>query len=688
MSKDPYRYFRIEARELLEGLGAGVLDLERAPSDKDVIARLLRLAHTLKGASRVVRLSAIAEDAHAIEDVLAPHREARAPVPEGDFTKLLRAIDGIGNRLASIDPNAEVAKVAPSRHAAEEVIETVRVEIDEVDRLLESVTEATVLLNAIDRQQVGLEHARRLAEAIAGELGPHRASELGNGTSPVFAAKLSSFAGELHGSLERIGREVARGIEQVSSELGQVRDAANRLRLLPASSVFPSLERAARDAAHALGKKVEFDATGGDTRLDTHVLAALRDALIHVVRNSVAHGIEKGPERASAKKPVTGRITLLVERRGNRIAFLCRDDGRGVDLESVRRVAATRGLLAGGSPLRDEELLRLLLRGGLTTASTVTEVSGRGVGLDVVREVTERLRGEVTLRSEWGLGTTLEICVPVSISSLQALVVDAAGIAASVPLDAVRKTLRVSESDLARTLERDSIVYEGEVIPFLPLAKALRRPSTSERRRRAWSAVVVDSGGALAALGVDRLVGTVNVVARPLPAEAEVDVVVAGAALDAEGHPQLVLDPGGLVAAAQLGRGVTERADAPPPRPVLVVDDSLTTRMLEQSILESAGYEVELATSAEEALQKAKKKSYALFVVDVEMPGMDGFEFVSRTRADTALRATPAILVTSRGSPEDRLRGRDAGASDYIVKGEFDQGRLLATIAGLIGGAR
>jgi two-component system chemotaxis sensor kinase CheA len=687
MTKDPYRYFRIEAQELLEGLGTCVLGLEKAPSDKDLIGRLLRLAHTLKGASRVVKLAAIAEQAHAIEDVLAPFREGKDAVPQEELNRLLRLVDGIGARITSIDPAAEPEKAALARRVPEEASETVRVEIDEVDRLLESVTEATVLVNALGRQSASLEHAQRLAERIVDQLGPRRSGELGAATTRE--SRVSSLSEELGASLERIRRDVAIGFEQVSSELRQVHDAANRLRLLPASSVFPSLERAARDAAQSLGKKIVFEASGGEVRLDAHVLAALRDALIHVVRNAVAHGIETEPERAAVGKPIAGRVALSVERRGHRIAVICQDDGRGVDVEAVRRVAASRGLLSAAAPLLDmQEVVRLLLQGGLTTASTVTEVSGRGVGLDVVRETAARLKGEANLRSAPGLGVTLEICVPVSLSSLQALVVDAAGVAASVPLHAVRRTLRLADSDIARSADSDTIVYDGNVIPFVPLAKALRRPMTSDRGRRHWSAVVVEAGTALAAVGVDRLVGTSNVVVRPLPPEAEVDVVVAGAALDAEGHPQLVLDPEGLVAAAHLGRGALAEPDSPPRWPVLVIDDSLTTRMLEQSILESAGYDVELATSAEEGLGKAKNKRYGLFVVDVEMPGMDGFDFVARTRADPVLRETPAILVTSRGSGEDRRRGRDAGASGYIVKGEFDQGHLLQTIRDLIGAGK
>jgi two-component system chemotaxis sensor kinase CheA len=213
----------------------------------------------------------------------------------------------------------------------------------------------------------------------------------------------------------------------------------------------------------------------------------------------------------------------------------------------------------------------------------------------------------------------------------------------------------------------------------------LRRQAPSDRGRRDASAVVIQSGATFVAAGVDRLLGTADVVVRPLPSNTETDPVVVGVALDTEGNPQLVLDPQALVAAAQVSRAMQVESQASPRWPVLVIDDSLTTRMLEQAILESAGYDVELATSAEEAITKAKTKRYGLFVVDVEMAGMDGFEFVSRTRADPVLREIPAILVTSRGSDEDRQRGRDAGANGYIVKGEFDQNHLLQSIRELIG---
>jgi len=220
-------------------------------------------------------------------------------------------------------------------------------------------------------------------------------------------------------------------------------------------------------------------------------------------------------------------------------------------------------------------------------------------------------------------------------------------------------------------------------VPFVPLARPLRVEASSRDASRPWSAVVIERGGVRAALGADRLIATETVIVRALPPDAPADPVVAGAAIDAEGKPQVVLSAEALLE-------VVSRLSAPPaeaapgPRPILVIDDSLTTRMLEQSILELAGYDVEVASSAEEGLEKARGRAYALFLVDVDMPGMDGFTFVATTRADPALQSVPVVLVTSRDAPEDRRRGLEAGASAYIVKSEFDQSELLDRIRRLV----
>jgi two-component system chemotaxis sensor kinase CheA len=260
---------------------------------------------------------------------------------------------------------------------------------------------------------------------------------------------------------------------------------------------------------------------------------------------------------------------------------------------------------------------------------------------------------------------------------------EANGALVTVPLDAVRRTLRVPSHELSHTEQGPTVLYDGRAIPFLPLALALRPRSGPEPQRTGiWSVVVIDAGG-LAAVGVDRLLDTETIVLRPLPQYAPAEPIVAGASLDADGNPRVVLDPEQLVLEASRGR-FAEPAPRPARRSILVIDDSLTTRMLEQSILESAGYTVATASSAEEGLVRAREQRYALFLVDVEMPGMDGFTFVQRTRADPELGKVPAILVTSLSAPEHLQRGKDVGASGYMIKSEFDQADLLERIRKLV----
>jgi two-component system chemotaxis sensor kinase CheA len=411
----------------------------------------------------------------------------------------------------------------------------------------------------------------------------------------------------------------------------------------------------------------------------------VQNALIQLIRNAMAHGIEPIDTRRRVGKPEMGEVGIDIARRGRRVVFVCRDDGGGFDLDSIRRVAARRGIAGADASGADANgLIRMLLRGGISTAETVTEVSGRGIGLDVVREATERLAGEVAVQTERDKGTVIELAVPSSLSALDVLLVEAGDSGTvAIPLDAVRGTVRIGAEEILPAAPGVAVLYGEQAIAYAALSVVLEGGHAPIPDRS--SMVVVAGAGGLAAIGVDRLLGTANLAVRPWPDHLRASAVVAGVAFDAAGDPQLILDPDGIVAAVRRGASDASEAAPPPPRTrILVIDDSLTTRMLEQSILESAGYEVDVALSAEEGLRTAHRSRYALFLVDVEMPGMDGFTFVETIRADPVLQETPTILVTSRAAPEDIGRGHAVGAQGYIVKSEFDQTRLLAMIRPLV----
>lgn len=658
MAKDPYHYFRIEAHELAEGLGRGLLELDKDPTP-DAVRKLLRLAHTLKGAARVVKQMEIGDLAHKIEDLLSPHREEGARVGGPSVEAAHAHLDEIRSRLALLDAPAQPDRTADApvpRPVSEDFLQSVRLNIDELDELIGGVTESIVAVAALQQE------VPPLRESATGADGP--------------STRLRAAAGRLQARAE-----------QAMRELEGLRAATAEMRLVSAQVLVTELERSARDAAQSLGRTIEFSATGADTRIDAAVLSSLRGALRHVVRNAVAHGIEDHAARRASGKATAGKVRLVITRSGHRAVFVCRDDGRGMDIEAIRSAALKRGLVsteeaAGASR---ERLLELLLHGGVSTSRSVSQVAGRGVGLDVVRETLARLKGEVAIRTEPGKGTEVELTVPVSLSSLPALVIEAGGVIAFAPLDSVRRTLRVKQGEISRSPEGERVRVDDHYVPFSELGPLLGRPQTHVLQPAARTMVVFESGGAVAAVGVDSLRGVQDVILRRIPAHVQADPVVAGVALDETGVPRVVLAPAPLTHRVQQARGLPPEPKAPQRPPVLVIDDSLTTRMLEQSILESAGYTVDLAVSAEEALEKAAKRRYGLFIVDVEMPGMNGFEFIARTRQMPDLNDIPSVLVTSRSDPDDKRRGRDVGARAYVVKSEFNQQEILRLIRGLIG---
>ena len=679
---DPYRYFRVEAAEILEQLQKGLLELERGAPPAEVSAKLLRQAHTLKGAARVVKQKEIADLSHAVEDLLVPIRDGDRAVDARVVTASLQHVDAMRAHLQALSepsPNPEPGP-AQATVRVEEPFWAAQANTEELASLLDGIGELNVRLGGVRETRNRLEHARSLAELLRDQLATRRRQQ----STEAELARLRALADELETVLVAAERQAESNAEQAGRELSQVRDAAERLRLVPAANLWGSLERTTRDAALSLGKRVRFEAKGGDVRLEAELLAQVQRALVQAVRNAVAHGIEAPTARVAAHKSAEGLISVDVVRRAGQVLFSCRDDGRGLDQDAVRRSAERRGLnpaaLAG---LDADGLARLLLRGGISTSSSVSAVSGRGIGLDLIREVADSIGGTVSLKSTPNSGTVLELAVPVSLAALSALLVEVAGQVVALPLFAVRGTARQLAQEISHTSDGDSVVLEGKIIRYVGLNRLLNPELPEATRDANRSAVIVAAEGSTVALGVERLLGIESIVVRGIPDLALLSPVVSGASFDADGNPRLVLSPEGLVRAVE--RTAAAPRAAPKLRaPILVIDDSLTTRMLEQSILESAGYEVDLAVSGEEGMAMARQRKYALFLVDVEMPGMDGFSFIERTRTDPELRQVPAILVTSRASAEDIERGRAVGALAHIEKREFNQTDLLERIRKLV----
>ena len=668
-----YQYFKIEAREIVSDLSRDILGLERGDAGAEAVARLLRQAHTLKGAARVVRLPRIAEIAHAMEDALAPHRGSPDTVSREQIGRLLEQVDIISSEINALDPPPPAG--APSRPSALEPFERVRVGVAEMDALLSGVSETAVQLDGIRR---GIEAVKQVEDRLAAFQQQLTDAKPGPGLHETIE--------EMRLALQHARQGLGTRADSTDREIAEVRGNIDRLRLLPTSLLFPALERAVRDAAETLGRQVVFHTSGREQRLESHVLSAIGEALAHLVRNAVAHGIESPQDRLASGKPACGEVRLKIARHADRILFTCSDDGSGIDIDAVRRAAVDRAVMSAASAaaLSSPDALELIFSPGVTTSPSLNEVAGRGIGLEVVREVAGRFKGRVGVRTEVGIGTSVEIEVPVSLSSVRAVLLGADDLLIWVPLEAVHCALRLDDDAIVTLAGRSSMIFEGHAIPFIRLADTMRCAQETGADSRPRLAAIVQADAELLAVGVDRVIHASEVIVHPLPAAAGRITTLAGAVFDAQGNPQLVLNPEALLVAAN--SVPSQRIPDPSPTPlVLVIDDSLTSRVLLQSILEAGGYKVDMAVSGEDAMAKARERHYSLFVCDVEMPGMNGFEFVSRTREYDYLLGIPSILVTTRGGADDRRRGAEAGARAYIVKGEFSKDSMLETVRSLVG---
>lgn len=685
MEKDPYRYFRIEAREILDGLSKGILQLEARAGETPVTAdveRMLRASHTLKGAAGVVGHEPIAKLAHRLEEQLAAFArpEGGAALPAAGV--LLAIVDQIAGELATLGAPASPGASATAAATPTAAAESVRLDLRDVDALLASVADVTIRLAGARARTSELVRVEALAREVERRFDDARRAA-GRFDWEEAAEMIERLRTGLRAERESLS-ELVDGAERRAAD---ALEDARRLRLVPAETLFGELARAARDAATGAGLRVELETSGGAIRLDAHVLELLRDALLQLVRNAIAHAIEPALERRRAGKPDVGRIAVRFELHGARVRVTCRDDGRGLDLEAVRRALVARGVASEheARTMDLRELTDTAMQAGVTTRASATVLAGRGVGLQLVRSVVDRLRGHLALRTEAGQGTEIELDVPVSVTAAPALVVEAGDLAATIPLDAVARTARVAIDEIAASPEGDVLTDAGEALPFASLARVLGGAAHPADPGAMSTVVVLDARGARGAVAVDRIAGVVNDVVLPLPPPGLADTIVVGASVDAAGHPRLALDPRIVVERVMGLPGAPRTEPAKEKKVILVVDDSLTSRMLERSILEAAGYEVVTAVSGEEALDLARQRPFALFVVDVEMPGMSGFDFVARTRADATLAGTPAVLVTSRSAPEDRRRGQEVGARAYIVKGELAQDQFLDSVRRLVG---
>ena len=517
--------------------------------------------------------------------------------------------------------------------------------------------------------------------------------EQGNGRQlPRRAAQLLERTGEnfqrLEKDLERLLGAMAEDSRQLDQAADSLQEDVRRARMLPFAEACQGLDRMVRDLAQARGKQVELALQGNTVELDRSILEGLKDPLRHLVRNAVDHGAETPSQRQAAGKAPSSRISVSAALRGSQVEIVVADDGRGLDLDALREQVRKKRLPEPGD---DRELSRVVFHPGLSTSPIITDISGRGVGLDVVKSRVESLHGTVDLSWQAGQGTRFTLIVPLTLTTLRALLVSAGGQVLAFAGTNVQRLVRASASDLRSVAGRPVLSLGGASWPWASLSEVLGLPAREPARPSDKTPVLlVAAGDQRMAFAVDEFLAEQEIVVKSLGARVRRARNVSGATILPSGRIALVLNAAYLVRHA-LSQGpvrklaaATGGATVQPKKRLLVVDDSVTTRILEKSILEAAGYEVSVAADGEAAWRLLQERGADLVVSDVDMPRMDGFVLTQLIRGAEGFQKLPVILVTARDTDQDKARGIEVGADAYLVKSAFDQRNLLETITQLL----
>ncbi|EHP88937.1 CheA signal transduction histidine kinase [Geobacter metallireducens RCH3] len=743
--------FAVESRERLDAISTTLVELEQSSSparELELIEALFRETHSLKGAARSVNAASIEAVSHALENLFsAMKRREVEPVPEL-FDLLHTAVDTIGGLLPSLEtgpsttekerlkevvfrlhqaqrgtlpprppaPAPPPEQEEPSQAGKATAPQTVRIATEKLDTLLHQ-TEGMLTAKLAAAQRAKelrgelqalalwekewkklLPSLRRLRRELKSGANSGTASEGSDAPTRKLLEFLDWNQVVVKMTRYRLSR-LTRGAEHdlmhlgdmVESLLGDVREAL----MLPFSSLLSLLPKLVRDLSRDRGKEVELVVEGEAIEIDRRVLEEMKDPFVHLVRNCIDHGIERPAERERQGKPPRGRIAITVALSDNkRVEIVIADDGAGINVIRLQEAAVKLGLvsLEGAEQDEGQDPLSLIFASGLSTSPVIDDISGRGLGLAIVRDKVERLGGTIAVESEAGLGTTFRITLPLTLSTFRGVLVRAGGHLFVLPTTDVERVARKGRTAIATVENRETIELDGRTLSFARLSDVLELPRTErgdgDGEHLSFFVLPTEHGGI--AFGVDEVVGEQEVTVKGLGPQLRRVRNIAGATVLGSGKVAPILNSSDLVKSAVRVAGAgTVTGYAPPaeeaaPRSILVVEDSITARTLLKNILEAAGYRVKTAVDGVDALTLLGTEDFDLVVSDVDMPRMNGFELTGRIRESRQLAELPVVLVTSLDSREDRERGVDAGANAYIVKSSFDQSNLLDAIRRLI----
>lgn len=758
--------FRIEAEEHARGISSGLIELEKAPVDKqmEIIEIVFREAHSLKGAARAVNITEIETICQCLESVFSALKRKESTLSPELFDVLHQTVDILNNfylpagaeqaaaeksLVRDIVQRVEGALKVFSRPAAREEVRrikevpppvfppeagdpateemptpagTVRISTAKLDSVFLQAEELLSVKLAAGRQAAGLREInstfalwKREWEKIHHDVrGIQRSLERGGKQGEEncppeeqrkknrqmtrileFMEWNSDFVKLLEGNLAALSRTIGRDCRSLGRTVENLLEDMKKILVLPCSSllgVFPSL---VRHLSRDQGKDTRLVIRGGDIEIDKRILEEMKDPLLHLVRNCIDHGIEKPEERVQEKKPPRGTITISFARKNSsKVEILISDDGRGIDVAKVKSAAVKTGVASKeeADRLSEREALALIFQSGVSTAPIVTDISGRGLGLSIVREKAEKLGGAVSLETGTGAGTTFRILLPMSLATFRGVLVRVEDRLFILPTASVERVMRVSKEGIKTVENRETIQFNGQAVSLVRLGEVLEfaRQGVAGNSENSVPVVVLGSTEYRIAFLVDEVLGEQEVLVkspgRPLSRLRN----IAGATILETGRVAPILNIPDLMKSAVKSAPVSGKAGAAGEedkvvmKSILIAEDSITARALLKNILEVSGYSVKTAVDGVDALTALRSGDFDLLVSDVDMPGMDGFELTAKIRADKKFSGLPVVLVTALESREDRERGIDAGANAYIVKSSFDQSNLLEVIRRLI----
>ncbi len=697
MKKSKYvEIFVREAEEHLEALRKGFLALEKDGVSNDQLNELLRSAHTLKGSANMVDLIELAGVAHRMEDLLKGLQSGEQEFSSDLVDVLLIATDaiealtaqahsggGISVNVDTVVKALESGAISAEHTEAKATVDyqgverrtSIRASVERLDQLVNRMGEILLSQKTMEaRQQQMTDLLHQMDSSI---------SRLQDTDDHSLQA--------LRGNMVRLINDFERDRLLLGYQAEDVYQRTMELRLLPLATITDDFERSLRNLARNLNKEINFTVQGQDVELDRNMLDAVKPILLHVLNNAIDHGIEDPDTRVRLGKPKAGQITLHAQYEGSFIQVTVRDDGQGLDPEKIRSTAVKRGVLSveAANAMSDEAVIYLVFEPGFSTREFITDVSGRGVGLDVVKTNLDQVKGNLSLQSELGIGTELVLRLPLSMAIFTGLMVESCGETYVFPQHYVEEILRISPRDILEEMGREVVRLRETSIPLRSLSRLLEQDQEVKVAKR-LTVLILRFREQTMGLLVDRTLGLQEVVVKDLGCQLKSLEYFSGSTILGDGVPALIVSVSDLFVTSQ-GRQDLQLRQAYEAEQkkikrgrILVVDDSITTRTMEKNILETNNYEVTVAVSGFDALDKLNAGSFDLMVSDVEMPGMTGFELTKKVRQREDTRDLPVIIVTSLASDEHRRLGMEAGAQAYIVKGSFKQGVLLDTVETLI----